>query len=1549
MAYDVGTAVLHVLPSFRNIEGELKKFADNLGKQLSQSAGTQLADGISDGMRQAGERAEKQARVTGDKVGKQLSEGVKRATEDIGKEQADKIGKQLSGAYERSIRDGAERALRRLPTLDAKVNLNPDSARMQDLRQELHDLLSEDRDFFGTADTLEQLREIRREFDQMSRESADQEVRFNADAAKADLDQIFDGLVTSAQRAAQHAADAEESEFARMAQRAAQEQIRVAEAAAREQQRLSEAAAKAAEQEAQRRGQATAALLAGRQRAARAAAQAELAERERVSREIATMIERSAQDSARRAEEAFNSTWAGRIRRRLTDAYRNIPDLRIVADSTEAERSIRFLREQMQRLSQLRIGVDVDTATARERIADLRADLARMSRDQSLDLTVRVGAAEAAAQLGLLHAEVDRLDGRTIDLDVDVDAAGARAQLAALGDALEVNIGRLGALIVTITSLGPALIPVGAALASTLAAVGTSITGIGIAVATLAIGFGGIGDALTALNNYQLRSQKSAASLAQSEERVAGATEAVQSAVRSLANTRASAAAAARRSAQAIANAERSAAESVARANRRVEDSQRNLARIEVDAREAREALTRAYKDAVDQMADLDSAVRRNALDQREANLDIAEAKRELDKILSNPRATEEQREQAKITYERLLLQMQDLQREGKNLAEQQAESAKKGVEGSDEVTAARKRLTDVEQRLADAQRELDDARAAAVQAQLDGARRVADAQRSAAEQQRQSAFAIQAAQQGVISAQRQLRKAITQSSIAGGDALQALREKFDTLSPAAKRFAGFLFALKPAWDELQATVAENLLPEVQASIEAVLPHLPKLSEFLGKVAKALGGMFRRTAELLSTDPHWRRFFGFVGKETVPTLDRLWRIGAKVSTGLIALFNAFTPFNTPVGEGLEGLATRFERWATTLEKTDGWQKFLAYMREQGPQVVELLKQLGVFAVRFVIAAAPIGAIVLQVFTKVVEAINKIPIDVLTVIIGTIAGVAAAIGILGAITTVFAAGAAALVVVAAGAIAAAFAVLLLKVDWLREAWIGWNLAVGASVMWLYNSVIKPIASAIAWTITNVIAPPLVWWYEHVVVPIWQRVQIAFNAGVAAIKVAYGVFQIATKVAGLAWRALYDVYIYPTWQKIRPIFVSVGGLIDKNVKPQWESGVKALGKIWDGLIEATKVPIRFVVNTVLNDGILAAYNSVAKKFGVKPDDVKVELPKGFRSGGAVVGPGTAVSDSIYARLSNGEHVWTAAEVAAAGGHRAVEALRRTVLGDGPGFRDGGPVGDGIGELFKKAKKKATDVIEGAVDFFRDPAGTLKELADKLLATMPGQATLPVKLLRAVTTKLASGLINSVTSVFAGDQEARVPGGLGNPLGGSAGMMRVLRAQFPGLRLISGYRPGAVTLSGKRSYHALDRAVDLPPIKAVAKWIHDTWGRYTKELITPFQEYNLLNGRPHRYTGAIWNQHNFAGGNAHDHWAYDSGGMLPPGVTTVFNGTGRPEPVLTGQQWDQIATLARNSHAEPREVVQFHFREAALDEGRLVALLNARDARARPGRPI
>jgi TP901 family phage tail tape measure protein len=123
---------------------------------------------------------------------------------------------------------------------------------------------------------------------------------------------------------------------------------------------------------------------------------------------------------------------------------------------------------------------------------------------------------------------------------------------------------------------------------------------------------------------------------------------------------------------------------------------------------------------------------------------------------------------------------------------------------------------------------------------------------------------------------------------------------------------------------------------------------------------------------------------------------------------------------------------------------------------------------------------------------------------------------------------------------------------------------------------------------------------------------------------------------------------------------------------------------------------------------------------------------------------------------------------------------------------------------------------------------------------------------------------------------------PGGGSGP--GYKWMEAAVRAAFPGMPVYSDYRPGAITITGNRSYHGFGRAVDFAPSKPLAEWINLHFMARTKELITPWQSLNIQNGHRHAYSALVENQHNFAGGNAHDHWAMANGGMITEPVFGV-----------------------------------------------------------------
>ena len=87
------------------------------------------------------------------------------------------------------------------------------------------------------------------------------------------------------------------------------------------------------------------------------------------------------------------------------------------------------------------------------------------------------------------------------------------------------------------------------------------------------------------------------------------------------------------------------------------------------------------------------------------------------------------------------------------------------------------------------------------------------------------------------------------------------------------------------------------------------------------------------------------------------------------------------------------------------------------------------------------------------------------------------------------------------------------------------------------------------------------------------------------------------------------------------------------------------------------------------------------------------------------------------------------------------------------------------------------------------------------------------------------------------------------------------------------------------------------------AIFDWIAKTFGASSRELIfTPAGGRQIKDGRPYTYGGQVAQDH-----HDHVHWAYDDGGWLPQGISTVVNNTGRPEPVLNPQQWESMRSSA------------------------------------------
>lgn len=694
--------------------------------------------------------------------------------------------------------------------------------------------------------------------------------------------------------------------------------------------------------------------------------------------------------------EEYGGAFGDAMKARIEAALKDLPKAKLDADATDADRKIDELRTRLEELRDKRIGVDLSAKEAIAEIAAIKSDLDELGR-KSPNIQVKVDALKAAADLAGVRAEVTALDGKNVDIKVSDNGSASQA-------ANDVNKLLLAGL-----ALGPALIPVAAAVGAAFAAIGTgAVIGAG-ALATVMLGFHGVTGALKDMDAAQQGSGKTAAHIAAQEissaNSVASAQDGVRNAVRAVGDAQHQAAISAEQAAQQVANAQRSVQDAVTQAAiamhsalEQQTQAEQQLAQAQQSAQLAQESLTAARQAAQRQIESLTLAVEDGALAERQAQLNIQQAKLQLDQTLANPQASQLQREQAQLSYDQAVQQLKDIQVRNKNNAQDQAAAAKAGVEGSQQVQAAQRGVQQSTQAVANAQRSLADAQANVAQTQASNDERIAqaqqtlaNAQQSQAENARSSAESIQKAQEGVVSAQRALAGALAQQaaqqSTVSASATK-LAQDMANLSPAGRQFVTFLHnELEPKVKDLQATAQQGLLPGVEDGLKAVEGDLPILNSLVGVIASSIGDLARRAGQAL-TDPFWRNFFAYIKDEANPSIKTFGDIVGNILTGLAGMLEGFKPIWDAMGKGLDDITARFANWGKAVGSGNsaGFNAFLAYVKEVAPEVIDFFKQLGILVGHIIDAMAGQGFGTLQVLTELLRIVNGLPLPVIQALV-----------------------------------------------------------------------------------------------------------------------------------------------------------------------------------------------------------------------------------------------------------------------------------------------------------------------------------------------------------------------------------------------------------------------------------------------------------------------------------------------------------------------------------------------------------------------------------
>jgi SLT domain-containing protein/phage-related protein len=1202
--------------------------------------------------------------------------------------------------------------------------------------------------------------------------------------------------------------------------------------------------------------------------------------------------------------------WADSFKARLGAALTALPDVKIGADPTTAVAAIAGVRERLEALSNKQINIDVDEKSALAEVAALETILADVAREHP-SVEVRVDAAEAIAKLAAIRTEVEALDHSEATPEVKVDDGGSTDGL----------ISKIGGLRLALVALAPMAVPIAASLVPAIAGIGVAAIAAVAGLAVLKLGLSGISEAYSAMDDADTSASQNAGKNAQA---ISDAEQSVADARQSAADSAVSAAERVQQAQQSLADAERTSVEQVNQALERQKQAEQSLADAQRQALRTQQDLNNARQSAARNLQDLQLAAVQADIDQRSATLQLAQAQQALISVRSNPfaapgqlAAAQLQLESAQLSAQRTAVQQQ---RSGEDLATAQQQ----GVEGAPGVVSAGDALTRAQEGVGSAQQQVGDAGRAVADAQIEAAEKVANAEQAVTDAFRQQAIQARQSGEAIVKAQEALYNAENSNA----DAVSKVNTAMAALSPAGQQFVLFLRSIKPELDSIGLAAQQALLPGIQAGIQALLPTLPAIRGVVAQIAGTIGALAKSIGEALAS-PFWQGFLKTIGAEISPALTLMVQILGQLAEGGARVFLALLPLANQFGQAVESMSAQFLAWA----KSPALGQFVDYVQRSVAVAWPLFASIGNAVLALLPPIAELGLAMLKVAAPIVESLLP-PLVTLTQIVGgalaqcflalagPVSDIAQIVGtalsqafvacepvitaIVGAFKSLVDNGVVPLVrdglrplITQAlppilslipvlspiiQAVGDTFAAILPPIMQVVSTLVSALIPVVQALV----PIIKPILEIIGDVVTAVLGGIVVPMFQYILIPALQLVANVLLWLVNTVVVP------GMRLLGEGIQFAYDNWIHPCFNALMDAV--------RNVASTFSDAVGFIGTAWDGLKKVVGTPVKFVIDYVYNAGIVWLWNHVADLIGLGHlDPIDTSSIPHFAGGGILAGyaPG---SDVVPALLSPGEAVLVPEAVQMLGpatilGLNASASGRAPASGTGIArFADGGIVGDILGFV----SGAAGDVVK----FLTDPIGSIKAALGNtqwvdMLAHLP--ATLLDKAGAWIWDKLTS-----IGNWFGGGGGGTAAGSpqLDAWIAQAMGIAGVPATWALGLHTLimreSGGNPKAINLTDSNAQRG-------DPSRGLMQTIMSTFEAYRdpslpNDIFDPVA--NIVAGIRYieRAYGSIANVQQ-ANPNLPPK-GYDAGGILPPGLSTVLNGTGQPEAILTSAQFAALA---------------------------------------------
>lgn len=215
-----------------------------------------------------------------------------------------------------------------------------------------------------------------------------------------------------------------------------------------------------------------------------------------------------------------------------------------------------------------------------------------------------------------------------------------------------------------------------------------------------------------------------------------------------------------------------------------------------------------------------------------------------------------------------------------------------------------------------------------------------------------------------------------TTDAAARAEILKQITDITDDMSTSVREFSRRLDTAKGSWTAFTEATSPVTLFQAGRALEIFSAALVPLPGVVNALAPSFNSWLDRIDAWVS-GAGYQKFLGFILTEGPPALHNLGQLMGNLVGTVGNLVQAFAPFGQDLLRSVVGLTERWQQLSAAMSGRAGFQDFIAYVRDVGPQFVDALTAIGRAVIDIGVAIAPLGGPALSIIESFAKTISVI--------------------------------------------------------------------------------------------------------------------------------------------------------------------------------------------------------------------------------------------------------------------------------------------------------------------------------------------------------------------------------------------------------------------------------------------------------------------------------------------------------------------------------------------------------------------------------------------